>query len=62
MVTYKFIEQLLKENGWFLVRSKGSHRHYKHENQKETLTLAYHNVNDVVLPKTLKAYKKSLNF
>jgi len=32
--------KLLEENGWYLVRTKGSHRQYKHPNKSGTVTVA----------------------
>jgi predicted RNA binding protein YcfA (HicA-like mRNA interferase family) len=31
---------MLEEDGWYLVRMKGSHRQFKHPNKSGTLTVA----------------------
>jgi len=36
----KELLKLLEENGWQLVRTKGSHRQYKHPNKSGTITVA----------------------
>ncbi|MGV8074352.1 MAG: type II toxin-antitoxin system HicA family toxin [Syntrophobacteraceae bacterium] len=48
---------LLKENGWFLVNQKGSHRQYKHPTNKGRVTVAGA-FSDDVHPKTLKSILK----
>ena len=32
--------KLLEENGWYLKRTRGSHRQYKHLNKPGTVTIA----------------------
>ena len=32
--------KMLEEDGWYLVRTKGSHRQFKHPNKSGTLTVA----------------------
>lgn len=34
--------KLIEGDGWFLVRTKGSHRQYKHENKAGLVTVAGH--------------------
>jgi predicted RNA binding protein YcfA (HicA-like mRNA interferase family) len=48
------ILQILKEDGWILVRQKGSHRHLKHPLKKGIVTVPGH-PGDNVHPKTLKS-------
>ena len=31
--------EMLKEDGWYLARQKGSHRQFKHETKKGTVTI-----------------------
>lgn len=55
---YREILNILKKDGWQQVRQNGSHRQFHHPNKKGTVTVAYHNINDDILPKTLKTIKK----
>lgn len=32
--------RLVEKNGWYLVRTKGSHRQYKHSSKKGLVTIA----------------------
>lgn len=32
--------KMLEEDGWYLVRTKGSHRQFKHQDKSGTLTVA----------------------
>jgi predicted RNA binding protein YcfA (HicA-like mRNA interferase family) len=32
--------KLIEKDGWFLVRTRGSHRQYKHPNKKGLVTIA----------------------
>ena len=34
------IVKMLENNGWYLARTKGSHRQYKHKNKPGTVTVA----------------------
>ena len=34
--------RLVENDGWFLVRTRGSHRHYKHPNKPGLVTIAGH--------------------
>ena len=36
----KEVISLLKKDGWYLVRSKGSHQQYKHPTKKGLVTIA----------------------
>ncbi len=38
----KKIIKLVEKDGWYLVRTKGSHRHYKHPVKKGIVTIAGH--------------------
>ncbi len=44
----------LKADGWYHVRTAGSHRHFQHEHKIGTVTLAGHDGDDVPLG-TLRA-------
>jgi len=39
--------KLIREDGWFLVRQKGSHQQYKHPYKKGRVTVAGHPNDDV---------------
>jgi predicted RNA binding protein YcfA (HicA-like mRNA interferase family) len=41
----KEIIKIIEQNGWFMVRIKGSHRQYKHNTKKGVVTIAG-NLND----------------
>jgi predicted RNA binding protein YcfA (HicA-like mRNA interferase family) len=45
---------LLKDDGWFLVTTEGSHRQFKHATKPGRVTLSGHPRDDVH-PKTLKS-------
>ena len=34
--------RLIEDNGWFLVRTRGSHRHFKHPTKPGLVTIAGH--------------------
>jgi predicted RNA binding protein YcfA (HicA-like mRNA interferase family) len=34
--------QLIEDDGWFLVRTRGSHRHFKHPTKPGLVTIAGH--------------------
>jgi predicted RNA binding protein YcfA (HicA-like mRNA interferase family) len=36
------IIRLVEDDGWFLVRTRGSHRHYKHPTKPGLVTIAGH--------------------
>ncbi len=36
----KVIIKIIEQDGWFMVRIKGSHRQYKHHNKKGVVTIA----------------------
>jgi predicted RNA binding protein YcfA (HicA-like mRNA interferase family) len=47
----KEIIKLIEKDGWFLNRTRGSHRQYKHSIKSGTVTIAGH-PNDELHPKT----------
>lgn len=49
--------KLIKQDGWFLVRSHGSHRQYKHASKSGLVTIAG-NPNDELAPGTLNSILK----
>jgi predicted RNA binding protein YcfA (HicA-like mRNA interferase family) len=48
-MTAKQIEKLVKSNGWYFERQKGSHKIYKHETIKGIVVIPFHGKKD--LPK-----------
>ena len=43
-MTFRQIEKLIKEDGWYKIKSNGgSHRQYQHSTKKGKITIAYHN-------------------
>ena len=57
-MTYKEILKVLEEDGWFLLRQKGSHRQYKHPVKKGLVTIAHHGLTEIIGPKMLKSILK----
>jgi predicted RNA binding protein YcfA (HicA-like mRNA interferase family) len=39
MMKVRELLKLLEKDGWYLVRTKGSHRQFKHSNKSGTLTV-----------------------
>ncbi len=50
----KEIIKIIEQDGWFMVRIKGSHRQYKHNNKKGVVTIAG-NLNDELAKGTLNS-------
>ncbi|HZT59503.1 MAG TPA: type II toxin-antitoxin system HicA family toxin [Pyrinomonadaceae bacterium] len=48
------ILKLLKDDGWYLVVTEGSHRQFKHPNKPGRVTVSGHPRDDIH-PKTLKS-------
>lgn len=51
------IIKLIEKEGWFLVRTKGSHRQYKHNSKNGRVTIAG-NQHDDIAPGTLNSIFK----
>lgn len=51
------IIKIIEQDGWFMVRSKGSHRQYKHETKMGLVTIAGH-LNDDLAKGTLSSIIK----
>ncbi|MGB9887807.1 MAG: type II toxin-antitoxin system HicA family toxin [Moorellales bacterium] len=49
--------KLIEEDGWYLVRQKGSHRQFKHPTKPGRVTIAG-NLNDDLAPGTLNSILK----
>jgi predicted RNA binding protein YcfA (HicA-like mRNA interferase family) len=50
----KEVIKMIEEEGWFMVRRKGSHRQYKHADRKGLVTIAG-NLNDEIAKGTLNS-------
>ncbi len=50
--------KLIEDDGWFLVRQRGSHKQYKHQTKKGLVTIAAHKMSDEVAPGTLNSILK----
>jgi predicted RNA binding protein YcfA (HicA-like mRNA interferase family) len=53
MARYKVRDmlRLLKDDGWVLIRSKGSHQQFAHPVKRGLVTVSYHSSNDDLHPK-----------
>ena len=40
-ISSKAIIKRIEEDGWFLVRSEGSHHHFRHNSKKGTVTVPH---------------------
>jgi predicted RNA binding protein YcfA (HicA-like mRNA interferase family) len=49
--------KMIERDGWYLVRTKGSHRQYKHDRKKGLVTISGH-LNDDIAPGTLNSVLK----
>jgi len=49
--------RLLRDDGWYLARMRGSHQQYKHPRKPGLVTIAGHPSDDLA-PKTLKSILK----
>ena len=50
--------KMIREDGWFLVRQKGSHRQYKHLLKKGLVTISAHKMSDEISPGTYNSILK----
>lgn len=53
----RVVIQQLEKDGWYLVRTRGSHRQYKHPTKKGLVTVPG-NLNDELAPGTLNSILK----
>lgn len=49
--------KLIEKDGWYIVRTRGSHRQYKHQIKPGRVTIAGH-LNDELAPGTLNSILK----
>jgi predicted RNA binding protein YcfA (HicA-like mRNA interferase family) len=54
----KDLIKLIEEDGWFLVRQKGSHRQFKHRLKKGLVTISAHKISDELKLGTLNSIFK----
>ena len=54
----KDVIRLLTNDGWYLVRQKGSHKQYKHPYKKGLVTISAHKMSDEIAPGTLNSILK----
>lgn len=50
--------KLVENDGWYLVRQKGSHKQYKHTIKKGVITISVHKLSDEVAKGTLNSILK----
>jgi predicted RNA binding protein YcfA (HicA-like mRNA interferase family) len=56
-VKVRSVIKVIQDDGWFLVRQRGSHRHYQHPTKPGTVTVPGHPA-DEMAPKTLSSIWK----
>jgi predicted RNA binding protein YcfA (HicA-like mRNA interferase family) len=54
----KEVIRFVEEDGWYLVRQKGSHKQYKHSTKKGLVTISGHKLSDEVKKGTLNSIFK----
>jgi len=54
----KEIIKVIEDDGWYLVRQKGSHRQYKHKIKSGIVTIALHKMSDDLAKGTLQSVLK----
>ena len=50
--------KLIEDDGWYLVRQKGSHKQYKHRTKKGLVTIAAHKMSDEIAKGTVNSILK----
>ncbi|HMR55972.1 MAG TPA: type II toxin-antitoxin system HicA family toxin [Cyclobacteriaceae bacterium] len=55
---YKDVVKLIEDDGWEMVRQRGSHRAYKHKIKTGIVTIAYHRLSDDIPRGTLNSILK----
>lgn len=58
----KEIKRILKDNGYFIVRTKGDHEIWEHKDSKRHITVPYKNINRMVWQRLVKEYNISCKF
>ena len=54
------IIKMIEEDGWYIVRQKGSHKQYKHKTKKGLVTIAAHKMSDELALGTLNSIFKQV--
>lgn len=49
----------IEDDGWYLVRIRGDHRHYKHAKKKGIVTIAGHPGKDIPIGTLLQVLKQA---
>ena len=49
---------MIENDGWYVVRQRGSHKQYKHPAKKGLVTIACHRMSDDLAPGTLSSILK----
>lgn len=57
-MTWKALKELIEKDGWFHVRTNGSHQHYEHPTKPDLVTLSPHRLTDMVPFGTLNSILK----
>jgi predicted RNA binding protein YcfA (HicA-like mRNA interferase family) len=52
------IIKIIEQDGWYLVRQRGSHRQYKHHSKTGLVTIAAHRMSDEIMRGTLNSILK----
>ena len=52
--------RMLRDDGWILVRTRGSHRQFKHPEKRGLVTVAGHTADDLS-PKTARSILRQAN-
>ena len=52
------IIKIIEEDGWYIVRQRGSHRQYKHRFKKGLVTIASHKLSDDIAKGTISSILK----
>ena len=50
--------RILRDDGWYEVRQKGSHKQFKHPTKKGLVTVSYHKLSDDIPKGTLSSIYK----
>ena len=54
--------KMIENDGWYVVRQRGSHKQYKHPAKKGLVTIACHRMSDDLAPGTLSSILKTSRF
>lgn len=56
---FKEIEKIVLDDGWYFIRSVGSHFHYKHPVKKGKVTIPFHGSKDLPIRTVKSIYKQA---